>query len=214
MSVSTALLLNLFTLFLIGGCVAALFIGIWILVRPETFLRANKFLSQWYTTRKITKPLMVPRRTERFVYRYHRVLGFFIVACALYVLYGVCYEYDKNSIITAFFGSEERYPPAAWLVPALAMMVGVGGLFALVVGGFLVVRPSLLKGFETWANRWVSARSATKFLDTMWFGPDQWVMRHPRVVAILLILGSAYALFRLIVMWISTGSPGFGVPAP
>lgn len=213
MSIATVFLLKLFVLFLLTGCVAGLMVGIWLLVGPQAFQRVNRFFSQWYTTRKATKPLMAPRFIERFVYRHHRAFGFFIVACALYVLYGVLFEYDKASIISVFFGPVDPYPPATWLVPAMATIVGFGGFFALVVGGFLAIRPSLLKGFEAWANRWVSARRATKFLDTMYFGPDQWVMRHPRSVGAVIALASIYALIRLSLLWVSADRPGFaGLP--
>lgn len=170
-------------------------VGLWILIRPESFLRVNRVLSKWYSTRKATKALMVPRHTERFVYRHHRPIGLAIIIGSLYVLFVLVSEYDRVKIIAKLFDS--AYPTMDWLAPGLAIALGVCTLFALVIGGFLLVRPSLLKGFEAWANQWVSARRQTRFLDTMHVGPDQFLARWPRLVAVLLIMGSLYALFRL-----------------
>lgn len=182
---------------LISFGITGLLVGVWILVWPESFLRVNRFLSQWYSTRKATRILMVPHHTERFVYRHHRPIGLCIVIGSIYVLYTLAYRYDQEKITVLFFGALGAYPPADWLVPGLAITVGICTLFALVIGGFLLIRPSLLKGFEAWANQWVSARRQTKFLDTMHMGADQFLARRPRLVAVLLILGSLYALFRL-----------------
>lgn len=177
--------------------VVGFLVGIWILIRPESFFRANQFFSQWYSTRKVTKPLMVPHRTERFVYHHHRSVGLMVLAGSIYVLYALFFQYDRDKITAAFFGGVYSYPPAGWLVPGLAISLGVGAVFALVIGGFLLFRPSLLKGFEAWANQWVSARRVTKSLDAMHEGPDRFLVRRPRLVASLLILGSLYALIRL-----------------
>ena len=182
---------------LIAGSVTGLLVGIWMLFRPESFINANRFLSQWYSMRKATKPLMVPHHTERFFYRHHRPTGLLIVAGSVYVLYALVSQYDRQNQIAAFFGGVRPSPMADVLVPGLALALGTGAVFALAVGAFLLVRPSLLKGFEAWANQWVSARRSTRFLDVMHTGPDRALMRRPRLLAVLLILGSLYALFWL-----------------
>lgn len=180
---------------LISFGVTGLLVGVWILIWAESFLRVNRFFSQWYSTRKATKALMVPRRTERIVYRHHRPIGLAIIFGSVYVLFVLITEYDRVKVIAKLFDS--TYPTMDWLAPGLAIALGVCTLFALVIGGFLLVRPSLLKGFEAWANRWVSARRVTKAMDTMHEGPDRLLARRPRLVAGLLILGSLYVLFRL-----------------
>jgi hypothetical protein len=182
---------------LITGSMAALIIGVWMLFRPESFLRANQFFSEWHSIRRATKPLMVPRHTERFVYRHHRPVGLLVLVGAVYVLYALVSEYDRHKIVAAFFGGAQPPPPTEWLVPGLALVLGACALFALIVSAFLLIRPSLLKGFEAWANKWISARRVTKSLDTMHTGPDRLLLRYPRLLAGLLILGSLYALIRL-----------------
>jgi len=193
----SALLTKALLMLLITGSMAGLISGVWMLFWPQSFLRANQVLSQWHSLRKATKPLMVSRRTERFVYRHHRPVGLLVLTGAVYVLYALVSEYDRRNIIAAFFGGVQPHPPNEWLVPGLALALGACAVFALSVGAFLLIRPSLLKGFEAWANKWISARRATKPLDTMYSGPDRFLLRHPRLLAGLLILGSLYALLRL-----------------
>lgn len=197
MDMVTALLIKALLMLLITGSVTGLLVGVWMLIHPESFLRANRFLSQWHSTRQATKPLMVARRTERFVYRYHRPVGLLILAGSAYVLYVLVNNYDQKKLGAAMFGGGHYSPLTDWLVPGLAVALGVGVLFAMVIGGFLLIRPSLLKGFETWANRWVSLRRASRALDEMHEGPDRFLLRWRPWVAALLILGSSYALIRL-----------------
>lgn len=197
MDIISSLGIKALVMIAISGCTAGLAIGVWLAVSPESFVRTNEFFSQWYSLRKVTKPLMVPRASERFFYRHHRPLGLAIVLGSVYVLYTLVFHYQRNKIIATFFASSGRHATADWLVPAAALSLGLAAIFTLVIGGFLVIRPSLLKGFEAWANKWVSARRKLKFLDRMRTGPDRFVGRRPRLTAGLLILGSGYALFRL-----------------
>jgi hypothetical protein len=197
MDMFTTLLTKTLLMLLITGSMTGLIVGVWILIRPESFLRANKFLSEWHSLRKATKPLMVSRPTERFVYRHHRPVGLLILASSAYVLYVLVYYYDQKKLGAAMFGGGYYSPLAEWLVPGLAVALGVGVLFAMAIGGFLLVRPSMLKGFEAWANRWVSLRRASRVLDEMHEGPDRFLIRWRPWVATALILGSLYALIRL-----------------
>lgn len=88
-----------------------------------------------------------PRRIERFVYRHHRLFGSAIVAGSLMLL--------------ALLGAYQRRLPEtlAWrgwhgtqlpLAAAWALLV-----FALIIGCFILARPSALKRFESLANRWI-----------------------------------------------------------
>ena len=132
----TTLFAKTLLMLLITGSMTGLLVGIWMLIRPESFLRANQFFLQWYSLRKATKPLMVPHRTERFVYRHHRPIGLLVVAGSVYVLYLLFSQYDHQKVIAAFFGDAQLYPPAEWLVPGLALALGACTLFALIIGAF------------------------------------------------------------------------------
>ena len=73
----------------------------------------------------------------------------------------------------------------------------IGNTAALLVGIALVVRPSLLKGVETWANRSYSFRALGKFLEAMNYTPDRLVLAYPRVSGALITAGSVWIIASL-----------------
>lgn len=86
-----------------------------------------------------------PWRVERFVYRHHRAFGSAIAVGALMLL--------------ALLGTYKLPETNAWRVPLGVQLtlisVWVLLVFALVIGIYILVRPSALKGFESLANRWI-----------------------------------------------------------
>ena len=73
----------------------------------------------------------------------------------------------------------------------------VGNVGALAAALVLVFRPSLLKGVETWADRSYGRPQTGEKLDAMHYQPDQFVRSRPRLVGMLVTLGSLYALVSL-----------------
>lgn len=179
---------------LIGGAAGAFAVGIWMLIKPASFLRANAYLSKWISTRQAARPLTVPHKSESFVYRHHRLFGGAIIIGALYVLYFLTFQYDQRAILAA---AGYRAPAAAWVAQTFAITLALGCVFGLIVAVYLFIRPSALKDFEVWANRWITARRATKVFDVMRAGPDRWVTRYPRLFAWALVAISLYILVRL-----------------
>ena len=54
----------------------------------------------------------------------------------------------------------------------------------------LVFRPSLLKGVESWADRYYSTRRSTESLDVMRYQPDDFVRSRPRIVGAVVQAGA------------------------
>lgn len=182
-----------FLIFVIGGCVVSLGIGLWMLFSPATTLRANDYLNKWISTRLMMRPLDMPRTTERFFYKHHRVVGILLLAGAAYTLYSIVFRYRQQALLKTF--SLNINPHAlSWLLDSAVVLLTLGSLFALVLGAFLLIRPSLLRNIEAWANKGYSGRRMTKFLDIMHYAPDRAVGASPRVFAVLIILGSLYVL--------------------
>jgi hypothetical protein len=84
-----------------------------------------------------------------------------------------------------------------WLGESLRLFLLIGNAAALVFGVFFILRPSALKRFETWADRSISGRQATKAIEVPRNPADQFVRAHPRVVGALVVLGSLYVLLNL-----------------
>ena len=88
-----------------------------------------------------------PRRVERFIYRHHRLFGGAIAAAALMllVLIGV---YHHRIVETSVWYLAPGVQPA--LIAVYGLIV-----FALIIGIYVGIRPSALKGVEALANRWI-----------------------------------------------------------
>lgn len=178
-----------------AGCAAALLLGIWILIRPDALARLNAATARWFSTRRALKPLMMAHRSEPFVYRHHRIMGVLVTVGAAFTLYAVLYRFNEPATVAAL-GPGNRYL-LEWAVESVTILLALGAVFAVVIGVYLVIRPSLLKRFEAWSNQRISTRTKLRFLETMHEEPDRLAERYPRVVAALIVIGSLYAIVQL-----------------
>jgi len=85
----------------------------------------------------------------------------------------------------------------SWLLDALVLVSLIGSTVAFIVGLFLSLRPSLLRGIEENANRWVTTPSTSQVLDTSHDQVEQFVVSHARPVGWLLLLASLYLFFAM-----------------
>jgi len=183
-------------IFLFAGCIASFVIGVWLLIKPAAVLRANQYMNKWFSTRQAMRKLEVPHDTNRFIYRHHIVAGTLIFAGAAFILYSVLFRYDQQAALTSFALKLHPVLVEIWLQSAVALLV-LTSLFALLIGLFLVVRPSLLRGFEARANKYYSARAHTKFLEVMRYAPDLTLASFPRLFGVAIMTGSLYAAVSL-----------------
>ncbi|MBF0175469.1 MAG: hypothetical protein HQL63_01270 [Magnetococcales bacterium] len=177
---------RLLGLLMAGGCLLGMLVGIGLLLRPD----------YGHTLRRPAKELLLPLarsiRTERFFYRHHRLFGGLVfLASAIFL-----------SRLVGFLGQDLTLAPMAgpggpvqiWLWESVVVFICLAGLFTLTVGILLLLRPSLLRTFEEWANRRFSTRGLRITL-TQWHGAlSGWILHHPRVIALFLIIGSLFTL--------------------
>ena len=122
------------------------------------------------------------------------------MAGATYILVYFGMLFDKAYALQRLVG---KFPAQLLdgLMDALVLISLVGGAVALIVGLFMWLRPSMLRGFEEQANQWVSTRRATKVLDVPHDEVDRFVARHAQRVGWLLLLASIY-LFVVMFRWL------------
>ena len=185
--------LQSFLIFVVAGCTFGLIFGVWMLLRPEVVLRLNQSLNKWFGTEKLAAALDTPHRIERSLYRKHRSVGVLVLAGGLYILYVMLFAYNKKAAggdLSSVLNSQM----ATWFLEALGVVLVLSSVLGLVIGFFLVVRPSVFKPFERWSNMWYSTDKSLKAMETMHVKPDEAVMRNYRIVAALVIAGSLYVL--------------------
>ncbi len=129
---------------------------------------------------------------ERWFYRNHRPLGLFILIGASYVLLYFSWLFDEGYILHHLppYLPEKRMEG---LLDAIRLISLTGAVLAWLAGLVVLVRPSLLKGLEKAANRWMSLHP-TPMLDWSF----SFIARHEQVVGWLLLSGSGFLIYKLL----------------
>jgi hypothetical protein len=188
-------------IFLLLGALLGMLLGLLLIFKPRLVERLNHAANRWVTTRHMNRWLDRSFSIEHWFYQHHRPTGIVIVAGATYILVYFGMLFDKANALQHLSG---RLPARLLdgLLNALVLCALVGGVVAMMVGLFMWLRPSLLRGFEEQANRWVSTRRATKVFDVPHDEVDRYVARHAQQVGWLLLLASIYlfvAMFRWLI---------------
>ena len=183
-------------IFLLIGALLGVVLALLLIFKPRFLGRLNRVANRWVSTRHINRWLDRSVRIEHWFYQHHRAAGVVIVLGASYILIYFGILFDKAYTLQRWSGKI----PAKLLDGLLdAMVLGllVGGAAALIVGLFLWLRPSLLRGMEEVANQWVSSRRLTKMLDVPHGQVDLFIARHAQRAGWLLLLGSIYLFFAM-----------------
>ena len=193
-NVLSDILLQIFLIFIGVGCVLSLMVGLWMLLKPDATLRLNQYFNRWFATEKFATVLVSQRNIERALHRHHRLVGALVLGGAVYyILYALLFAFKTKDLASLLFQSWSQ-PVAAWLTAALIVALVAGNVLAVAVGASLLVRPNLLVRFEAWANRSYGSEKLQQDLDAMRMQSDDLIARHIRLVGILVVAGSLYAL--------------------
>lgn len=178
---------------LVAGAGFSLAAGLWLLVSPAGFAARLAPMNRWFSLRRILKPLEVPRATERLLYRHHKILGTFLVLGSTYTLYWQTFHFSRLPVRSLLLSVQPWLRDA--LVESTALFLFFGNLCAFGIGIIVLLRPSLLKGLEESANRWISTRRMPRALEQPRADLDDILLvRHPRLTGVFVVLGSLYIL--------------------
>jgi hypothetical protein len=184
---------------LLMGAALGLLVGIFLIIDSARVFRWNASLNRWFSTEEAARVFDKPRDVKRFVYRRHRVVGVVVVAGALYAMDVLLFRIQTGAVLRALNGVAN--PEGLRLIADSLRIFLIGGnAVALLVGLVLCFRPSMLKGLEMWADKQYAVQSG-KSLDQMNFVADQFVLRHPRLVGVLVAVGSLFVLVSLGLRW-------------
>jgi hypothetical protein len=183
-------------IFLLIGALLGILLGLLLIIRPQLLGVVNRVANHWISTRHISKMMDRSISIEYWFYQYHRAVGIAVVLGAIYIFIYFGLLFDKAHMLQRL----SSMVPARLLdglLDALVLSSMVGAAVALIVGLFLWLRPSQLRGIEEQSNLWLSSRKATKVLDVQHDQVDQYVARHAQKAGWLLLLGSIYLFFVL-----------------
>ncbi|MEO5333935.1 MAG: hypothetical protein H7839_18125 [Magnetococcus sp. YQC-5] len=182
----TLTLLSILLILAVVGTLCGLLLGSWLLLNPDVTVLLN------YSTKDVLRDWQILSRSvrvERFFYRHHRWFGGAIILGSFVTLIEIGTYFKQIELLT-MAGLGETIQ-AWWWWESLIFFVVPGNFFTLTIGVFILLRPSSLKRFESWANHWVDAEGVRqRFLH----GVREW----PRLFALLLIGGGVSSLFFLV----------------
>lgn len=181
-------------IFLFFGALLGVLLGLLLIFKPKIVDQISGVANRWVSTRHISRWLDRSISIENWFYHHHRAVGIAVVLGAAYIFIYFSMLFDKVKMLQSLRGV---FPARLLegLLNAMVLCSMAGGAIALIVGMFLWLRPSLLRGTEGGTNLWVSSRRATKVLEIPHSEVDRFVARHAQRVGWLLLLGSIYLFF-------------------
>lgn len=176
-------------------------VSLLLIIKPQLMERLNRIANHWVSARHLNQFLDQSISIEHWFYRYHRAFGVVVMLGAVYIFVYFGIMFDKSYALQHL---NWKIPISLidGLLDALVLSSLTGAVVAFMVGLFLWLRPSLLRGIETEANQWVSSRQAIKMLEVPRDQIELFVARHAQRVGWLLLLGSIslfFIAFRLFV---------------
>ncbi|MEX0899231.1 MAG: hypothetical protein WD081_00920 [Gammaproteobacteria bacterium] len=181
------------------GVVLATIAGLWLLIAPARALAFANKLNREYSITWLQRALDTPRYTEPWIYRHHRVVGALLVLATAYFFWQLATEYSTAALAALFAGT---LPPVVvdLVATVFTSVLVVGNAAGLVLGLVIFFRPSLLKGTEGWANRWIASEKATEFLDRRDNRPEGYAHQYPRRIGAIILAATTYIVLIILVV--------------
>lgn len=194
------LLQDALLIFLILGSSFTLCIGIMFTFAPRQVEKLSSRYNKWVSLRRPSRAFEIPRNIDHHLYRFHALIGIFILLSAVYILYqlGFNYRHEKTvSILSSLINSPLI---ADWLLSSLILAFSISAILLVVLGAVLVIRPSALKSSESHANRWISTRKCLQPIEKKRLFLDSWFNKHPRKFGVIIFIASLYNLVILLMI--------------
>lgn len=184
--VDQLLIPSAFLFFLIGG-IAAVVVGIGLIVNSAAMFRFFDITNHSVSTRHMARPLAIPHESIGFVLKHRGSIAAFFTLGAAYSLYGLVAHIDNAAVVAAL---KLDYPPAAVLVlvESVRLLLIVGCAVAFVVGILLAFFPNAVRTLDAQSSRWVSTRQVAPNADRMNLTLDKWVIAFPRAAGWVILV--------------------------
>lgn len=196
LAILNSILLDTTLILLFITTIVAFATGLVMIISPARMAEIKTFFDRQFSLRRALKPLDIPRYKERFYYRHHKLIGSFVVLGSLFSLSVLGLGNHAQKAMALFSQSFNRVVVEI-LIQSAEWFLFLGNLFALSIGLIVLLRPSLLKGFEAQANRWLTTRPYTRPLESYHPEVDRSAMLHERLYGLFFILGAVYIAANL-----------------
>ena len=167
----------------VAGLVAAV-VGVLLLTIPRRVLDGPTGLRRVLFETNLGTVFDARFAIERSVYRRHRIVGGVVLLGAIALAMLLWYVGRKPSVVTQLRGALGVVGLRVVTASAMTIVAGLG-----VAGTCLLIRPSVLKGLEAAANRWIEPPRRDAHMAV-----SEWVLRHPRATGLVLVLAGLACL--------------------
>ncbi len=181
------LLVPSFILFFLIGGIAAVIVGLGLILNGARMIRLFDFMNYSISTRKMGKPLAIPRDSGRYVWKHHRWLGALFAIGAAYSLYGLVAQVNNAAFASAL---NLKLPPmfVLWVVESSRLILIASCAVALVASLLLGFFPETMREIDRRASRWYSTRRLLPDAELPHLSLDQWVAAYPRISGCLILV--------------------------
>ena len=180
-------------IFIIG--VLLLIVGLCFCFIPKSVFKTAKKMNKWVVTESIFDYLNKPRYNEVYFYRHHRVFGLIIVlvstTCFYFLTFYIGIENMTNSLVKLAENEFEK-----WIFVILYYQLISAMILSILIGTIIIIRPSVLKKIESWANKWVDTDGPLSVLDSQKDLPDRVLPGNPRIFGVFVIVGALYMIWN------------------
>ncbi len=182
-------------LFLIIGSFIALLLGLGLLFTPAITLKFNEKINTRISLREKTKTIEKPIASEPYFYKYSKISGAILSIGSLFVLYTLA-TFNLYSLIP-YLPKSISILAWEWLLQSAQIFFYITGIFILLFGAVVFIRPSIVKNFEQTANHWISTRKHFSKMSNDINFVNKLVNAYPRVFGVFISLFSLIVLYFL-----------------
>lgn len=189
-----SVLQDILSIVLFWLAIILLFVGIGFMAIPAKLLELTTRLNKWVATDSLFNGLNRSFSFERIIYRHHTISGLIIIVCCIYVFLRIwlCFEVAIEILPVIINATISQ-----WLYTALVLLIFIADIVVFIIGLIILVRPSILKGIESWSNRWIDSEKALKNLDKEYELKIEWFPKYPRVFGLFIVLGCLYIISNM-----------------
>ena len=169
-------------------------VGLTFCFKPDKMFTMAKSMNKWVTTDNFFNKVNKPIYQESFFYRHHQLFGITVIVASITSLYMLVFHIGIEPV-TGILVRMAESEFEKWLFVILYYILISTTVLVIVFGVIMIARPSTLKVFENWSNRWIDTDTPLKSLDKQNNVPDKILPGNPRIFGIVIILAAIYIIF-------------------
>ena len=163
------------------AAILAIVSGAFLLLAPRAVIDGPTIFRRLFFETNIGEPFGRKFAIERGIYRRHRIFGIAVIlGGGVIAMFAAYLAMNPRALDIYLLVGKPGLRVAVVLVATCAVLL-------VTLGFCLAIRPSVLKGIEAAANRWVETKSPGPTVSAA-------VLRNPRLVGVLLLVGAALNL--------------------